>query len=275
MEAENFSQQIQPIEDSFWGIVYDPEYFSGDGAMQANPPGYEVHKEITDTQENSPILEYPVNFISTDTVYVWARASHLDGYDDSFWIGLDGLIEGTQPVSYTTTEQEYANEWYWIRYLMDEAIATINIPSTGLHVVQVYMREPSFKIDKLVLTTDEWYEPFDEDWYGPPETLAEATDIKISEMGIPEAFSLAQNYPNPFNPSTMINYQLPMASTVELSIYDLLGHKVATLVSERQQAGQYQVTWHAEGLPSGIYFYRLQAGAFTATKNYYYRNNMC
>ncbi len=76
---------------------------------------------------------------------------------------------------------------------------------------------------------------------------------------LPENIVLHQNYPNPFNPNTMINYQLPMTSNIELSVYNQLGHKVATLVSERQHAGQHQVKWNASHLPSGVYLYQLTA----------------
>ncbi len=76
------------------------------------------------------------------------------------------------------------------------------------------------------------------------------------------SFSLHQNYPNPFNPTTAIGYQLSMLSQVELSIYNILGQKVATPVSEKQPAGNYKVEWDASGLSSGLYIYSLQAGIF-------------
>jgi hypothetical protein len=76
---------------------------------------------------------------------------------------------------------------------------------------------------------------------------------------LPKTFSLSQNYPNPFNPLTTIKYQLPILSGVELSIYNILGQKVATLVFGKQPAGYYQVEWDASGYASGIYFYRLSA----------------
>ena len=85
----------------------------------------------------------------------------------------------------------------------------------------------------------------------------------------PENFYLEQNYPNPFNPVTMINYQLPMSNDVELSVYNLLGQKVATLVSEKQKAGYHQVKWDASrttGMASGIYLYRLRAGQYIDTR---------
>jgi len=68
-----------------------------------------------------------------------------------------------------------------------------------------------------------------------------------------------QNYPNPFNPKTIINYELPITSEIELSIYNILGQKVATLVSKKQPAGRYQVEWDASRFASGVYFYRLSA----------------
>ena len=93
-----------------------------------------------------------------------------------------------------------------------------------------------------------------------------ASRIEQISADVPKTFLLEQNYPNPFNPSTTIRYQLPVASEVKLEVYDVLGKKVATLVSERQAAGYYQYVWNANGLTSGVYFYRLQAGGFVETK---------
>jgi hypothetical protein len=87
-----------------------------------------------------------------------------------------------------------------------------------------------------------------------------------TKVNSPMEFSLEQNYPNPFNPTTVISYQLPVISNVKLSVYDVLGKEVTTLVNEQKPAGNYTVQWNAAGLPSGIYFYKLQAGTYTATK---------
>jgi hypothetical protein len=86
------------------------------------------------------------------------------------------------------------------------------------------------------------------------------------DQGIPRRFALEQNYPNPFNPTTAISYQLPAFSNVVLKVYNVLGREVATLVNEKQAAGKYSVTWNAASMPSGVYFYRLQAGAYSGTK---------
>ncbi|GBD93181.1 hypothetical protein BMS3Abin05_00764 [bacterium BMS3Abin05] len=86
------------------------------------------------------------------------------------------------------------------------------------------------------------------------------------EMPIVENFTLFSAYPNPFNPTTTIVYQLPQTAYVTVAIYDVRGRLVETLVNGEKAAGQYSVQWHAEGVPSGVYFYRIHAGKFTATK---------
>ncbi|GBD87649.1 LVIVD repeat protein [bacterium BMS3Abin03] len=87
----------------------------------------------------------------------------------------------------------------------------------------------------------------------------------------PASFKLFQNYPNPFNPSTKIKFTIPNVGTslmkfVQLNVYDVLGNEVATLVNEYKPAGEYEVEFNAENLPSGIYFYQLRAGSFIQTK---------
>ncbi|MCC6395993.1 MAG: T9SS type A sorting domain-containing protein, partial [Bacteroidetes bacterium] len=78
----------------------------------------------------------------------------------------------------------------------------------------------------------------------------------------PESYALSQNYPNPFNPSTTIKFELPAASLVRLSVFDLLGREVSVLVNEQRSAGVHDVTFDAGRLASGVYLYRLQAGDF-------------
>jgi hypothetical protein len=82
----------------------------------------------------------------------------------------------------------------------------------------------------------------------------------------PDEFALLQNYPNPFNPATTINYQLPNTGNVKLTVYDALGHEAGVLVNESQNAGNYNIVWNASGFPSGVYFYRLEAGSFVSNK---------
>jgi len=82
----------------------------------------------------------------------------------------------------------------------------------------------------------------------------------------PLGYYLSQNYPNPFNPATAISYQLSANSLVHLRIYDTAGRLVATLINGWREAGSHQVTWDASGLPSGLYFCRMEAGEFSAVQ---------
>jgi hypothetical protein len=100
------------------------------------------------------------------------------------------------------------------------------------------------------------------------------TSVNQMPTTLPTEFQLQQNYPNPFNPSTTISYALPNAGHVTLRIFNTLGQEIATLVDEQKQPGAYEAVWNAEGVPNGVYFYRMQAhqtvggqaGSFVETK---------
>lgn len=94
----------------------------------------------------------------------------------------------------------------------------------------------------------------------------QVTSVSDNEHIIPSEFNLYQNYPNPFNPTTTINYSLPKAENVKLTVYNTIGSKVATIINEYKQPGNYSVNFNASNLASGIYFYKLEAGQFTQIK---------
>jgi len=96
--------------------------------------------------------------------------------------------------------------------------------------------------------------------------LTGSFDRSDEPSSIPSDFALLSNYPNPFNAQTVIQYQLPVSSSVKLEVYNLLGSKVATLADGEQEAGYKSVTWDASEVSSGIYFYKLTAGDYTETK---------
>jgi hypothetical protein len=104
--------------------------------------------------------------------------------------------------------------------------------------------------------------------YSAPRYFTIASSISGSELQgiLPSSYALSQNYPNPFNPTTTIQFAIPQPGSVTLTIFDVLGREIASLADGFRNAGIYSVTWNATNVASGIYFYRLNAGTFTATK---------
>ena len=105
--------------------------------------------------------------------------------------------------------------------------------------------------------------------------LADSYSLKIFHFNptgidngglLPNSFALSQSYPNPFNASATIKYDLPKASDVSIEIFDILGRKIETLVSEKQSAGKHSIIWNAKDATSGVYFYKIKAGEYSETK---------
>jgi hypothetical protein len=98
----------------------------------------------------------------------------------------------------------------------------------------------------------------------PINLLNGLTDVKTTNL--PKTFAMYQNFPNPFNPSTSIRFELPKGSNVNLSIYNILGQKIATIVDEYKNPGYYQIRWDARNLANGIYFYSIRTENIVITK---------
>ena len=112
-------------------------------------------------------------------------------------------------------------------------------------------RDPARAEYNLAITVDD----------GTPVVITNTEDLET-----PEKFELSQNYPNPFNPTTTIAYSIPQSADVELAVYNILGQRVATLVSGFQVSGSYQVNFDASQLASGTYLYRIKAGEHVSVK---------
>lgn len=97
-------------------------------------------------------------------------------------------------------------------------------------------------------------------------SLEPVVSVDDFTINLPISFLLAQNYPNPFNPSTKIQYSVSQVSFVQIKVFGVLGNEIEKLVDEEKSAGTYEVEFNAATLPSGVYFYRLQAGSFVEAK---------
>jgi hypothetical protein len=106
------------------------------------------------------------------------------------------------------------------------------------------------------------------------DTIFRGVMVAVRDVdGLPTSYELYQNYPNPFNPSTAIRFDIPHRSFVDLTVYNLLGQQVASIIKEEKDPGRYTIVWRGtndDGLSvtSGIYFYRLRTDEFTQTKKF-------
>jgi hypothetical protein len=172
-----------------------------------------------------------------------------------------------------------------------EASATLSVGSAGVHTwestpamvaeVQAWLDNPASNFGWLLLgneTVNASAKRFDSQQNPvaanrPVLRVVYSTSSRVADggAGLPTAFALAQNHPNPFNPATRIRYALPKPARVQLAIYNVLGAKVRTLVEAQQTAGDHEVNWNGVDdagavVASGVYFYRIAAGDFHATR---------
>ena len=212
--------------------------------------GAVVNGEYAVTISNGGINAWDVQLVQTDLKIENGKTYTVsfDAYADADrqigpYVGMAGspwtVYSLYQTVDLSTTKQTYTYAFTMNEPTDPEAQLVFNHGSSNIDVY----------LDNVVL--QEGSSPVEEE-----------KDV----AGIPEGFILHQNSPNPFNPSTEIRYRIAGTLKVTLRIFDVSGKEIESLVDQVQSPGQYTVTFHANDLPSGIYFYRLDAGSFAETK---------
>lgn len=181
---------------------------------------------------------------------------HLNspGSDNLEFIVTMGVINGNDTTFIGAgTFQASANTSGYTPFVADIFYTENGTPNVC--IIQVFLGIP------FNATIGAYFELDDLDFDVPFTTSIEDEDDVLAGE-----FELLQNYPNPFNPSTSISFNLPKASNVELVVYNQLGQAVSTVVNTRLNAGAHSYEWNAGDLPSGVYFYRLNAEEFSAAK---------
>lgn len=154
LEAENYHANTAQGGDN-WNEYTSPSGYSGQGFLRAEPDNGTTRN--ADYVANAPRLDFSVNFVKTGTHYVWIRGYKEGGSDDSVHVGLDGVAVSSAD---RLSNFDDDDQWEWSSTTMDGGSrATINIDSAGEHEINVWMREDGFRLDKIVLTTDDDYEP--------------------------------------------------------------------------------------------------------------------
>jgi len=131
--------------------------------------------------------------------------------------------------------------------------------SFAFTVRQIDSLFPGYFNFKVEVMSDGWT-------YWTDSTQVIITGVEEELIEVPTEYLLSQNYPNPFNSSSVIKYSVSKSSHVSLKIFNTLGEEIEALVNEEKPVGTYELNWNAANLPSGVYFYRLQAGDFVQTR---------
>jgi hypothetical protein len=150
----------------------------------------------------------------------------------------------------------------------EQVFTAESVPARGSTLVSMHWQIPAglptfpriYVVIDRYNTLQEIHEDNNKSWAILQKTTS--TAIAVTTGGIPLNFTLKQNYPNPFNPTTTIEFALPKSEWVTLKVFNVLGQKVASLVSENLNPGIHKYEWQADNLPSGIYYCRLHAGEF-------------
>ncbi|MCU7521175.1 MAG: DNRLRE domain-containing protein [Ignavibacteria bacterium] len=262
-------QTIKPAEDGYvrGGMMYADKLFGADTCLR-------VLEGTSDTYRCRSFIKFPMkdikgNILSATlklkvrpkslTSGTQARADLYEASGDAWhesdlrWkaspiIGLTSLDSCTVIDSETVTGSWDVTALAIQEQKNDSTLSIALKDKSGSNVsVDFYSRE-TINSPELLIVTD--------------NTSA------VSESGgeRPRNFALRQNYPNPFNPSSKITFSVPVAGHVKLKVFNILGNEVAVLVNGYKAAGSYTVEFNGAGLPSGVYFYRMEAGRFTDTR---------
>ena len=186
---------------------------------------------------------------------------------DNYPSNLDSCWSDTLELRYPTDDNMHWEVWESVEgyaTIYDTNYVDITIDATVGGTPGIFNLGYLFSESALEIHGDEGYGPDHATSFDNAITVA-AVNVD-DELKHPVGFRLSQNYPNPFNPETVIEYTLEAASQIKLSVYDITGRIVCTLVNEIQQPDNYHVIFRADNMPSGTYFYRLMVGSRVETK---------
>jgi len=251
-----------------WGFAEDPKPVEGTGYTQGTA-AVEVKWRKADGFDYSTWSTYGVYFgdvhfsmadIVPDSVYFKLKAPEGVGETDRLEVWL-----------YDPRNQNWDNAYYFelenLQILQDKKWHQFSVclwdfqPNVGemdlANVIAVSIERPAEDED-----TEYPLMYLDHVWVGLPDF---ASGVEEKTSATVSTFSLEQNYPNPFNPVTTIVFKLGKTTTATLSVFNLRGEKIAELASGRLQAGPHSIQWNTGNIPSGTYFYKLEAGDFVQT----------
>jgi len=217
---------------------------------------------VTISAVNDPPEEFGLispTILDTFQVNISTDETHPFTWESSFDVDSDVIYKLTVTLDYFGTV--YTNEYE------DITDTTTGISGYEYAVLMTNLSLPRWNVEYFIEASDEEFTIVSEEG----EFVLENISLSVDGEPVPEAFALHQNYPNPFNPITSLRYDLPEDGLVNITIYDMIGRIVKTLVNSSQTAGYRSIRWNAtndrdEPVSAGLYLYTIQAGGFRQTK---------
>ena len=219
-----------------WNVIYQHSlkkvFFIDDSIGWAINEGPTFNTSVVYTSNGGFNWDTKLSSSSSGTAY---RAIYFVDEEKGWTVGEDGLILMTSDAGENWVDQSVnINNYYFLDVEFDDSEVGWTVGQNG----------------KIFKTTN-----------------GGVSFIKENKLNqIPTSFSLEQNYPNPFNPSTTINFSILSTTFTNLSVYDLTGKLIETLISKEMPTGKYEITWTCGDLSSGIYFYRIQTPEYSSSK---------
>ena len=246
--ADKFATSTAVVGDDASKVIVPLNVTNEDGLMAIDIP----------LKYSEGVTLREVTFEGTRTEYFDLKVFNIDNDKNIVIIGLVSQITSTRKPMLEAGEGTVANLVFEVT---DPSVSSVTIEATELEnphhrLMYVYNRREEGQLAHV-----------------KSEPKFEPVTVALSGVadGLPTSYSLGQNYPNPFNPSTEIAFSLPASGHVQLSVYNVLGQQVNTLVDRDMSAGNHTITWDGRGddgssVASGVYFYRLKTAAFSETK---------
>jgi Secretion system C-terminal sorting domain len=218
-------------------------------------------------------------FLSADNGASWSQTTLQNREVDALTVNGDNVYAGAYAYGVFYSPDNGVN-WYYTN-LNNQNVKSLAVTGNnifagtdnngvfvsndnGINWIQRNEGLTSFQINSLCILNNYLFAGTNNSVYRRP--LAEVIGIKtISEL-VPAQYSLGQNYPNPFNPSTKFTIQIAKSSDISVTVYNVLGRQVEILVNRQLKPATYEIDWNASNYPSGVYYYKLVAGAFNQTR---------
>ena len=268
-DIRNLSNQtvaagIQLFNQNNASIYYNSVYLDGTGSSPSNSAAFNVQEECSDiVVKNNIFVNTRNEQFSAYAIYDYSPSNLISDYNDLYCT----LSQNNYLVKIGSTNYTTLGEWQASGNDLSSITEMPNFIEPDLHIndgIPTNLESHATPISGIEVDIDS-------DIRNPtsPDIGADEFNgivgVENSKSIQPLEFRLEQNFPNPFNPATTIRYSVPNTSRVQINVYDVLGNETGTLINEEKPAGNYEITWDAANLPSGVYFYQLRAGEFTGT----------